>query len=255
MVIMWLTHRNASDETFQCEDSCVCCGQARPREFLQRAARQGRNEPCSSASRGVHGPAGIHHDPREQHRARQAPQVPERAAPRSPNARGDRRPRRRTTAVQRPAPANARAPRRRKRPPRGTTRPPRATSDHLADGRGGAAATREHLGHAPARRQREAYGGINWGAAFFGWLVAVGLGSCSSAMLAAAGAAIGLTEVSRRRRHRRRRDAQPRRRDRPARRADDRLLLRRLRVRADVALRRRAPGHRRLADRDRSSRS
>ena len=43
-------------------------------------------------------------------------------------------------------------------------------------------------------RQREEYGGINWGAAFFGWLVAVGLGSLLVAILAAAGAAVGLTE-------------------------------------------------------------
>jgi hypothetical protein len=42
-------------------------------------------------------------------------------------------------------------------------------------------------------RQREEYGGINWGAAFFGWLVAVGLGSLLVAILAAAGAAVGLT--------------------------------------------------------------
>jgi len=57
------------------------------------------------------------------------------------------------------------------------------------------APTREHL-HAARTRQREEYGGINWGAAFFGWLVAVGLGSLLVAILAAAGAAVGLTEVS-----------------------------------------------------------
>ena len=43
-------------------------------------------------------------------------------------------------------------------------------------------------------RQREEFGGINWGAAFFGWLVAVGLGSLLVGILAAAGAAVGLTE-------------------------------------------------------------
>ena len=57
----------------------------------------------------------------------------------------------------------------------------------------GAPATRDHLRTARAR-QREEYGGINWGAAFFGWLVAVGLGSLLVAILAAAGAAVGLTE-------------------------------------------------------------
>jgi hypothetical protein len=41
-------------------------------------------------------------------------------------------------------------------------------------------------------RQREAYGGFNWGAAFFGWLVAVGLGALLIGLVAAAGAAIGL---------------------------------------------------------------
>ena len=47
-------------------------------------------------------------------------------------------------------------------------------------------------------RQREEYGGINWGAAFFGWLVAVGVAVLLTGLLAAAGAAIGLTESVRR---------------------------------------------------------
>jgi hypothetical protein len=45
-------------------------------------------------------------------------------------------------------------------------------------------------------RQREEYGGINWGAAFFGWLVAVGVAVLLTGILAAAGAAIGLTQSS-----------------------------------------------------------
>ena len=45
-------------------------------------------------------------------------------------------------------------------------------------------------------RQREQYGGINWGCAFFGWLVAVGLGALLVGLLAAMGAAVGLTDVS-----------------------------------------------------------
>lgn len=45
-------------------------------------------------------------------------------------------------------------------------------------------------------RQRDEYGGVNWGAAFFGWLVAVGLGALLVGVLSAAGAAVGLTEVS-----------------------------------------------------------
>jgi hypothetical protein len=45
-------------------------------------------------------------------------------------------------------------------------------------------------------RQREEFGGINWGAAFFGWLVAVGLGALLVGLLAAGGAAVGLTALS-----------------------------------------------------------
>jgi len=45
-------------------------------------------------------------------------------------------------------------------------------------------------------RQRDEYGGFNIGAAFFGWLVAVGIAVLLTALLSAAGAAIGLTEIS-----------------------------------------------------------
>jgi hypothetical protein len=45
-------------------------------------------------------------------------------------------------------------------------------------------------------RQRDEFGGINWGASFFGWLVAVGLGAILVGLVAGAGAAIGLTELS-----------------------------------------------------------
>jgi MFS family permease len=45
-------------------------------------------------------------------------------------------------------------------------------------------------------RQREEFGGINWGAAFFGWLVSIGVASLLIAILSAAGAAIGLTSSS-----------------------------------------------------------
>src|SRR5688572_4196461 len=44
-------------------------------------------------------------------------------------------------------------------------------------------------------RQRDEYGGINWGAAFFGWLVAVGIGVLLTALLSAAGTAIAITEI------------------------------------------------------------
>ena len=69
--------------------------------------------------------------------------------------------------------------------------------------------TTEHTAAAPARRpddrehmrtvrarQREEFGGINWGAAFFGWLVAIGVGALLVGLLAAAGTAVGLTTLS-----------------------------------------------------------
>jgi MFS family permease len=60
---------------------------------------------------------------------------------------------------------------------------------------GGGLATREAVREARAR-QRERFGGYNWGAAFFGWLVALGLAALLTGILAAAGAALGLTEVT-----------------------------------------------------------
>jgi MFS family permease len=46
------------------------------------------------------------------------------------------------------------------------------------------------------RRQRDEFGGLQWGSGFFGWLVAVGIATLLTALLSAAGAAVGLTEVS-----------------------------------------------------------
>jgi hypothetical protein len=43
-------------------------------------------------------------------------------------------------------------------------------------------------------RQRDEFGGVNWGASFFGWLVAVGVAALLVSILVAAGAAVGLTE-------------------------------------------------------------
>jgi hypothetical protein len=45
-------------------------------------------------------------------------------------------------------------------------------------------------------RRRERYGGVNWGAAFFGWVTAIGIGALLTALLSAAGAAIGFTELT-----------------------------------------------------------
>src|SRR4051794_41835344 len=44
--------------------------------------------------------------------------------------------------------------------------------------------------------QRDEYGGLNWGSAFFGWLVAVGIATLLTAILSAAGTAIGLPQAS-----------------------------------------------------------
>ena len=88
--------------------------------------------------------------------------------------------------------------------------------DHVDDGGGVATATRrdidgngvvEDRSVAPApvtranvrdmrARQQAEYGGLNWGAAFFGWLVAVGMAAILLGLLSAAGAAFGLSDVS-----------------------------------------------------------
>jgi hypothetical protein len=56
---------------------------------------------------------------------------------------------------------------------------------------GGASATRGSAGDAVAV-QRERFGGIKWGAAFFGWLSANGLAVLLLALVSAAGVGIGL---------------------------------------------------------------
>jgi hypothetical protein len=42
-------------------------------------------------------------------------------------------------------------------------------------------------------RQRDRFGGIKWGCAFFGWLSAIGLASLLAALLTAAGVALGVS--------------------------------------------------------------
>ncbi len=59
-----------------------------------------------------------------------------------------------------------------------------------------ATASRERTTGIDRERQHDEFGGINWGAAFFGWLVAVGITALLTAFLSAAGAAIGLTELT-----------------------------------------------------------
>lgn len=43
-------------------------------------------------------------------------------------------------------------------------------------------------------RQRYEFGGVNWGSAFFGWLVAIGIATIMMSIVAAAGASLGLSE-------------------------------------------------------------
>jgi hypothetical protein len=45
-------------------------------------------------------------------------------------------------------------------------------------------------------RQREEFGGVSWGSAFFGWLVSVGIAAILVGLLSAAGAAFGFSDVS-----------------------------------------------------------
>jgi uncharacterized membrane protein YkvI len=66
----------------------------------------------------------------------------------------------------------------------------------MLDVRDGAADRERHELRAVRARQREEFGGVNWGAAFFGWLVALGLSALLVGLLAAMGAAVGLTELS-----------------------------------------------------------
>ncbi len=61
------------------------------------------------------------------------------------------------------------------------------------DSGAGAHSTRGAL-HDAVDRQHDRFGGIKWGAAFFGWLSANGLAVLLVALLSAAGVAIGLTQ-------------------------------------------------------------
>ena len=63
------------------------------------------------------------------------------------------------------------------------------------DSGAGAHATRGAV-HDAVERQHDRFGGIKWGAAFFGWLSANGLAVILLALLSAAGVALGLSQVS-----------------------------------------------------------
>src|SRR5918999_2305644 len=43
-------------------------------------------------------------------------------------------------------------------------------------------------------RQHDEFGGVNWGSAFFGWLVTVGMATILIGLLSAAGAALGFVD-------------------------------------------------------------
>jgi MFS family permease len=58
------------------------------------------------------------------------------------------------------------------------------------------AESRKDVAGVDRERQYERFGGFNWGASFFGWLVAIGITALLTALLSAAGAAIGLTQLS-----------------------------------------------------------
>jgi MFS family permease len=71
------------------------------------------------------------------------------------------------------------------------SRSERLERDHRPNGRDSQERLRE-----TQQRQREEFGGLHWGSAFFGWLVAVGIATLLTALLSAAGAAVGLTDAS-----------------------------------------------------------
>jgi hypothetical protein len=81
---------------------------------------------------------------------------------------------------------------------------PRTTEQHTG---GGARAVSPDAGRRPdpiatdrqavLAREKERYGGIKWGSAFFGWLTATGTAVILTALLVAAGAAVGVaTDVN-----------------------------------------------------------
>ncbi len=65
---------------------------------------------------------------------------------------------------------------------------PNGSVRNVPDRQAGASEVRE--------RQRDEFGGFNIGAAFFGWLVAIGIAVILTALLSAAGTALGLSKLS-----------------------------------------------------------
>jgi hypothetical protein len=72
----------------------------------------------------------------------------------------------------------------------------RRTDATHADRPATAAETRYRPAASARERQRDEFGGINWGAAFFGWIVAIGIGALLTALLSAAGAAVAISNLN-----------------------------------------------------------
>ena len=71
--------------------------------------------------------------------------------------------------------------------------PPRSPDDRSGGARTAASAHRSDTREMVAQ-QRERFGGMKFGACFFGWLTATGTGVLLTALLTAAGAAVGLSQ-------------------------------------------------------------
>src|SRR4051795_12049275 len=76
------------------------------------------------------------------------------------------------------------------------TRHDHAHREPTAPVRTGGATVRRGTAREAVAAQRAVFGGVKWGAAFFGWLSANGLAVLLIALLSAAGVALGLTQGS-----------------------------------------------------------
>jgi len=72
----------------------------------------------------------------------------------------------------------------------------RRTGATHADHPPATAETRYRPAPSARERQRDEFGGINWGSAFFGWIVAIGIGALLTALLSAAGAAVAISNLN-----------------------------------------------------------
>jgi hypothetical protein len=68
-----------------------------------------------------------------------------------------------------------------------------AKNTHRADTADGSSAATLHDRRSVVAREKDRYGGIKWGSAFFGWLTATGTAVILTAVLVAAGAVVGVS--------------------------------------------------------------